>query len=119
MERDWAADERLIASADNSQCDFEIVSEKAVVIAELALADRRRLAELLTWRPGPPTEPGRYDLEVILEGRSPFLTCGEVLDNGGILLFGSEYRYAGPEHTIRRHFKIPQPPSEEAANGKD
>lgn len=60
MERDWAADERLIASADNSQCDFEIVSEKAVVIAELALADRRRLAELLTWRPGPPTEPGLY-----------------------------------------------------------
>ena len=115
MERDWDKEEgdalMLVLLGDHPHI---------VTCWQAALAERRRLAELLTWRPGPPTEPGRYALEVTVKDGLPFQTFGEVpLADGGILLFGSEYRYACPEHTIRRHFKIPQPPSEEAANGKD
>ena len=63
MERDWAADDFKKLENHILQCDLAngfYLSDLDIDIALAALAERRRLAELLTWRPGPPTEPGSY-----------------------------------------------------------
>lgn len=67
-ERDWEEDDRFLASivfVDGEDAAVKINAAKAFELYKLACVaanERRRLADLLTWKPGPPTEPGLYCL---------------------------------------------------------
>ena len=70
-ERDWDADEKMWQRGVEI-CGGEVAETHPFAALKAALAERRRLAALLTWRPGPPTEPGEY---VIKFKSFPVLHC--------------------------------------------
>lgn len=109
LERDWDADferlEKHIGLCDLANgfylCGFDI----DIMVA--CLAERRRLAAMLEWKPGPPTEPGFY----AYVGRygDPIATSYDratvaLMQSDKDRLYWSRYQFIGP---------LPEPPKAE------
>ncbi len=132
-ERDWIADEMSLQNSGNANSKviaLAALDERRRLAEELHLADgvarlaikHRDLAEaLLTWKPGPPTEPGFFAF-TLSSGGLPY--CEELAANDfeiGVRPWLKEVVWhlgplpIPPDGSVFRH--IPEPPKAEASNG--